>query len=198
MAVTQYIGARYVPLFFENPNDGTNDWLSGVIYDPLTVVTYLNQSYTSKIPVPASVGDPASNPTYWALTGAYNAQVAQNTSDIAQLQTDVQYIAKHASMTFNSGGGIGNNYFSRLVRIGDEVFVMAQFSLTSHQNSGTLIYTLPAGWIPSAAEQLAVVMIKTADKTGNVTQLNIATDGKITLGSGQDAGEFNIMAMYRM
>lgn len=80
MAVTQYIGARYVPLFY-TASDNTNKWESGVQYEPLTIVTYLNQSYTSKIPVPASVGNPADNPDYWVITGGYNSQVAQLQSD---------------------------------------------------------------------------------------------------------------------
>ena len=82
MAVSQYIGARYVPLFFTNPDDSSNNWKAGVAYDPLTVVTDLNQSYTSKIPVPASVGRPSENPTYWILTGTYNAQVEQYRQDV--------------------------------------------------------------------------------------------------------------------
>lgn len=92
MAVTQYIGARYVPFFYVNPDDGSNDWHASVQYDPLTIVTYLNQSYTSKIPVPATVGNPADNPTYWVLTGGYNAQVAQIASDLDDLEGDVQKI----------------------------------------------------------------------------------------------------------
>lgn len=82
MATTQYIGARYVPLFFTNPDDNSNNWKSGVAYDPLTVVTDLNQSYTSKIPVPASVGRPSENPAYWILTGAYNNQVEQYRQEV--------------------------------------------------------------------------------------------------------------------
>lgn len=84
MAVTQYIGARYVPLFY-TASDNSNDWEAGVIYDPLTIVTYLNQSYTSKKPVPASVGNPADNPEYWILTGAYNAQIEQYRQDVDNL-----------------------------------------------------------------------------------------------------------------
>ena len=89
MATTQYIGARYVPLFFTNPDDSSNNWKSGVAYDPLTVVTDLNQSYTSKIPVPASVGRPSENPTYWILTGNYDAQVAQYLQEVQNLTTRV-------------------------------------------------------------------------------------------------------------
>ena len=81
MATTQYIGARYVPLFY-TASDNSNNWESGVQYEPLTIVTYLNQSYTSKIPVPASVGNPADNPTYWIMTGAYNAQVEQYRQEV--------------------------------------------------------------------------------------------------------------------
>lgn len=89
MATTQYIGARYVPLFFTNPDDNSNNWKSGVAYDPLTVVTDLNQSYTSKIPVPASIGRPSENPTYWILTGAYSAQLEQYRQEIAAYKSEV-------------------------------------------------------------------------------------------------------------
>ena len=84
----QYIGARYVPLFFENPRGG-NDWLSGYQYDALTIVTYLNQSYTSKKVVPATVGNPKDNPEYWVMTANYNAQVEQYRKDTEKAIGDV-------------------------------------------------------------------------------------------------------------
>ena len=97
MAQLQYIGARYVPKFYENPDDGTNNWKAGVTYEPLTVVTDSGDSYTSKIPVPGSVGAPSLNPTYWAKTGDYNAaitalqaQVNGIDNEVKQLQ-DIQY-----------------------------------------------------------------------------------------------------------
>lgn len=73
-AIRQYVGARYVPKLFDD-GEGGNNWVSGVPYEPLTIVTYLGSSYTSKIPVPSSVGNPASNSEYWVCTGNYNAQV---------------------------------------------------------------------------------------------------------------------------
>ena len=76
MATRQYIGARYVPQFFEN-SLGTAEWEAGVSYEPLTIVTYNNNSYTSKKTVPASVGNPSANPSYWASTGIYNAYVEE-------------------------------------------------------------------------------------------------------------------------
>lgn len=66
MALRQYIGARYVPIF-----DG--DWDNTKQYEPLTIVNYSGDSYTSKTIVPA--GADIHNTTYWACTGNYNAQV---------------------------------------------------------------------------------------------------------------------------
>ena len=69
----QYIGARYVPIVFDNPDDHSANWKSGVSYENLVIVTYLDDSYTSRKPVPSSVGNPADNPQYWAKTGDFNA-----------------------------------------------------------------------------------------------------------------------------
>lgn len=66
--MVQYIGARYVPAFY-------GDWTANTEYDPLTIVTYNGNSYTSKTKVPAAVGAPDVNAQYWAATGSYNAQV---------------------------------------------------------------------------------------------------------------------------
>lgn len=63
-----YVGARYVPIF-----DG--DWDNTKPYEPLTIVMYQGDSYTSKTYVPS--GALISNETYWAKTGNYNAQVQQ-------------------------------------------------------------------------------------------------------------------------
>lgn len=61
-----YIGARYVPLF-----DGI--WDNTKQYEPLVIVQYQGNSYTSKTYVP--VGVDITNETYWAITGNYNAQI---------------------------------------------------------------------------------------------------------------------------
>lgn len=66
--MVQYIGARYVPAFY-------GAWTANTDYDPLTIVTYNGNSYTSKVKVPAAVGAPDLNAQYWAVTGSYNAQI---------------------------------------------------------------------------------------------------------------------------
>ena len=70
--VKQYVGARYVPKFAS-----PIEWAADTSYEALTIVTFNNASYTSKVQVPPTVGNPANNPQYWALTGNYNAQVEQ-------------------------------------------------------------------------------------------------------------------------
>ena len=115
MAVTQYIGARYVPLFY-TASDNSNDWEAGVLYEPLTIVMYLNQSYTSKKQVPASVGNPADNPEYWILTGGYNAQVAQLAQDVQDLddrldyRTTVKYVSIGASINLDVNDNLTNGF----------------------------------------------------------------------------------------
>ena len=66
MAVRQYIGARYVPIF-----DGA--WDNTKAYEPLTVVEYQGNSYTSRQAVPTGIA--ITNEQYWVQTGNYNAQV---------------------------------------------------------------------------------------------------------------------------
>lgn len=75
--VTQYVGARYVPLF-ANPAQWTNDRQ----YEPLTIVLYQGNSFTSMQYVP--VGIDITNEEFWAQTGNYNAQVEQYRQEVKE------------------------------------------------------------------------------------------------------------------
>ena len=68
----QYIGARYVPIFGRKDED-TIEWDNTAPYEPLTIVLYQGNSYTSRQFVP--VGVEITNQEFWAITGNYNAQV---------------------------------------------------------------------------------------------------------------------------
>lgn len=76
MSVREYIGARYVPVFADPA-----EWDATRTYEPLTVVTYQGNSYTSRQAVPANI--PITNTTYWAQTGNYNAQIEQYRQEVA-------------------------------------------------------------------------------------------------------------------
>lgn len=64
----QYVGARYVPKIM-------GEWNKALQYEALSVVTYMGNSFTSKVPVPANVE--INNTDYWINTGNYNAQVEE-------------------------------------------------------------------------------------------------------------------------
>ena len=66
--VRQYVGARYVPVFAD-----PLEWSDQREYEPLTIVAYQGNSYTSVQSVP--VGVDIGNTAYWAQTGNYNAQI---------------------------------------------------------------------------------------------------------------------------
>ena len=81
MAIRNYVGARYVPKFADPIG-----WQANTSYEAMVIVTYNNSSYTSKIPVPPTVGNPAENSKYWVLTGNYNAQIEEYRQETADAQ----------------------------------------------------------------------------------------------------------------
>lgn len=83
--VTQYIGARYVPLFAE-----PLDWSAESEYEPLTIVLDHGNSFTSRQFVPKGVD--ISDESFWANTGNYNAQIEQYRQEVQQLKNDVDKI----------------------------------------------------------------------------------------------------------
>lgn len=92
-----YQGARYVPVI-----DGA--WSSTKAYEPLVIVTYEGNSYTSRTFVPAGV-EPT-NETYWAVTGNYNAQVEQYRQEVEALQNRISQLPvlkEHPNILFISG-----------------------------------------------------------------------------------------------
>lgn len=83
MATRQYIGARYVPKFYQNSVDGSTQWESNVVYEPLMYVTLTNgHMYISKKQVPATVGSPVNNIDYWLDIGSYNGFIEQLQNEI--------------------------------------------------------------------------------------------------------------------
>ena len=85
MSVREYVGARYVPLFSE-----PIEWDNNKTYEPLTIVMYMGNSYTSKQYVP--VGIDINDDIYWAPTGNYNAQIEQYRQEVVNVQQDINAI----------------------------------------------------------------------------------------------------------
>lgn len=93
MATRQYVGARYVPKFAT-----PTEWQNNVAYEALTIVTYMNSSYTSKIPVPPGIVP--TDEQYWARTGDYNAQVEQYRQEVEQVKNDITTLETNTNNNF--------------------------------------------------------------------------------------------------
>ena len=81
MATNRYIGARYVPIF-------AGDWDNTQEYEPLTIVSYQGDSYTSRGYVPTGIN--ITNTQYWAKTGNFNQQVANLSGQVDYLNGKMQ------------------------------------------------------------------------------------------------------------
>lgn len=82
----QYIGARYVPIFGRK-GETSIQWDNTKPYEPLTIVLYQGNSYTSRQYVPTGVE--ISNEEFWALTGNYNAQIEQYRTEVEGFADDI-------------------------------------------------------------------------------------------------------------
>lgn len=74
----QYVGARYVPKIM-------GEWNKALQYEALSVVTYMGNSFTSKVPVPANIE--INNEKYWVNTANYNAQIDMIYNENKKLNT---------------------------------------------------------------------------------------------------------------
>lgn len=100
-----YVGARYVPLFADPV-----EWDKTKTYEPLTIVTYQGNSYTSKTFVPVNIE--ITNTTYWVQTGNYNAQVEAYRQEVLRISESVDSIE-------NSLKNSGYYDFSNVLCYGD-------------------------------------------------------------------------------
>ena len=149
MAVTQYIGARYVPLFAD-----PLEWDNTREYEPLTIVQHQGNSYTSRQSVPKGID--IINNAYWALTGNYNAQIEEyrkqvetfdqritdNTNKITEQDNEIADIDSLSKTNEEDIAGletdvttIKSEYASNLIRKG--VYVAIGDSITYGQGATT-------------------------------------------------------------
>ena len=85
----QYLGSRYAPIFGRK-DESTTEWDNSAPYEPLTIVTYQGNSYTSRQEVPAGVL--LTDTDYWVSTGNFNAQVDAYRQDVITLQNNVNAV----------------------------------------------------------------------------------------------------------
>lgn len=80
-AYNTYVGARYVPLIM-------GEWDNKLNYEPLSIVLYEGNSYTSKQYVPAGVN--ITNDAYWVQTGNFNGQLYEVVNRLNMIEDELQ------------------------------------------------------------------------------------------------------------
>lgn len=136
----QYVGARYVPKIM-------GEWNKALQYEALSVVTYMGNSFTSKVPVPANVE--INNTDYWVNTGNYNAQVEEyrkvtlETKELANnTNTDLQAFKKNQTNTNNEINNKIVSTTSALNKLKDVVFDGDTPSVITVAKSGGRFHTI--------------------------------------------------------
>lgn len=96
----QYVGARYVPKIM-------GEWNKALQYEALSVVTYMGNSFTSKVPVPANIE--INNTDYWINTGNYNAQIENYRKETEIVNEKITITEKNINtISFENYGAIGD------------------------------------------------------------------------------------------
>lgn len=117
----QYIGARYVPIFGRK-GETSIQWNNSAPYEPLTIVLYQGNSYTSRQYVPTGVE--ITNTDYWALTGNFNGQIASLEQDIInferQVNTDISDFELQVNNNFSELSQNFQEQFDSLVDTTEE------------------------------------------------------------------------------
>jgi hypothetical protein len=106
-----YVGRRYIPKLFHNPNDNSATWTNSVQHESLTIVMWQGASYTSKQDVP--VGIDISDIRYWTRSADYNAQISiyeQNVRDYHQYVIDQIGIINDDNETFKNN--VNNDFIN--------------------------------------------------------------------------------------
>ena len=136
MAQLQYIGARYVPVWYHNSVDDSANWEINVEYEPMTFVTTQNNHlYLSKKTVPDNIGTPAQNTAYWLDMGLITAPSQEiqdqinalftNQGDLNDLFTTNKTSLVNAINEIVGGGG---THAKKYIFVGDSYNTSSAFS----------------------------------------------------------------------
>lgn len=127
-----YVGARYVPIF-------AGTWDKTKTYEPLMIVEYQGNSYTSKTYVPAGID--ITNDTYWSLTGNYNAQVEayrKETQAVADqldtIQTDLGDLGNQVNQNTNTLTKLNTN-FNNTTLLNKKIYILGDSNSSAGESN---------------------------------------------------------------
>ena len=139
MAVRQYIGARYVPKFYEN-SVNTSEWTANTQYEPLTIVTRNGNSYTSKREVPANIGAPESAPEYWVSTGIYSQQIEQYRQEVVEVSNRIEDVEDDLAEETENREAADDEINATLTAVNEKVAKMKEGTTLGVISFGQIVY----------------------------------------------------------
>ena len=131
----QYVGARYVPKIM-------GEWNKALQYEALCVVTYMGNSFTSKVPVPANIE--IDNTNYWVNTGNYNAQVEEYRKITEKLNNEFNYYKNYVTPEMYGAIGDGVNddtvAFQKAINSEKPIIIANTYRITNKINASKKKY----------------------------------------------------------
>ena len=184
MATRQYIGARYVPKFYQNSVDGSAQWESNVVYEPLMYVTLTNgHMYLSRKQVPATVGSPVDNIDYWLDVANYNGYISELQAEIDDIN-NVKIPAVQSSIAFKQDATDNNLATSDKTVVGaiNEV----NSALTNKQDATDNNLATSDKTVVGAINEVNTALSNKQDKNDN----SLATTDKTVVGAINEVNTF--------
>lgn len=175
MTTTQYVGARYVPLFAEPAQ-----WDKSKQYDPLTIVLNNGNSYTSRQYVPAGIE--LSNDAFWALTGNYNAQVEQYRKEVAAYDsriTTAQSTADSATAAAANASGAAASAAAEAKKANDGILTETKRATEKEQEIESLVQTNETDIAHLDAQMAATTGSELLNRITNETSARTAADSAL-------------------
>ena len=163
MAVTQYIGARYVPVLAD-----PLEWSSANAYEALTIVLYQGNSYTSRQAVP--VGVAITNEDFWVCTGNYNAQVEAYRQEVLQFDSRITANADSNTAQDSQLAGTSNSGLKTLITNEETARSAADTAINEKIGAGfssenSISGTIGAGFSSENSISAAISALNTAIST---------------------------------
>jgi hypothetical protein len=180
-----YVGRRYIPKLFQNPNDNSATWINTVSHESLTIVMWQGASYTSRQDVP--IGIDINDSRYWTRSADYNAQISiyeQNVRDYHQYVIDQIGIINDNNDEFQTNLNQANTIFknsinSKLNSISLDINDFSEYAIS--------VGTPLENWSPALIQALNIIknnggtIIFTNDTYQFLDTINIVNDGGNTV-----------------
>lgn len=143
----QYIGARYVPMFGRQGEESI-EWDNSAPYEPLTIVLYQGDSYTSRTYVPT--GALLTDTRYWVETGNYSGQIEAYREEVLAFDGRITDVEEGLSSEIQNRTTADTALQNLAINRGSVVILIGDSYAEGYTPDGTVV-----GWVERARQYLA-------------------------------------------